>query len=93
MATPAKRSPAKRPGSKGAAVLPENHTESEALGHAISLEYADLRPSVNRILMSDLGEAGRVHAITLFRASLGVAGDPNRNPATAIEAGRLVDTA
>ena len=42
-------------------------------------------------MASDLGEAGKMEAITLFRGLLGVPGDPNRNPANAIQAGRLVD--
>ena len=34
--------------------------------------------------------SGTMHAITLFRESLGVPGDENRNPMVAIEAGRLI---
>jgi hypothetical protein len=85
-----KRTPAKR-AKRPTAILPENHTPSEAFAHALSLEFLDLTPSVNRIMAAELGEPGRMHAITLFKASLGVIGDPNRNPANAIEAGRLVD--
>jgi hypothetical protein len=85
-----KRTPAKRV-KRNLAVLPENHTPSEALAHALQIEFLDLTPSVNRIMAAELGEPGRMHAITLFRNSLGVIGDPNRNPANAIEAGRLVD--
>jgi hypothetical protein len=92
MATPAKRPTAKRAASrKPGSGLPEDHTESEAVAHAIAIEYNDLVPSVNRIMSSDLGEPGRLRAITLFRASLGVPGEPYRDPAKAIEAGRLVD--
>jgi hypothetical protein len=94
MATPAKRPAAKRGTTKKAAQkLGEGHTPSEAVALAILGEYGDLAPSVNRILASDLGEEGRLHAITLFQASLGVPGDPNRIPATAIEAGRRVEAA
>ncbi len=89
MATPTKRSNSKNQ----AASLPDNHSPSEAIAHAIVVQYADLTPSVNRILSAELGEAGQLHAITLFRDSLGVVGDPNRNPAVAIEAGRLVSPA
>jgi hypothetical protein len=71
-------------------VLPEDHTPSEAVAHAIIVESIDLTPSVNRIMNSDLHEAGRMHAITLFRDSLGVPGDPNRDPAVAIEASRKI---
>ena len=88
MATTAKR-PTKRAAKNTG--LPEVHTPSEALAHALSQEYNDLAPSVQRIMTSDLGEAGRMHAITLFRDSLGVAGDPNRNPVVAIESSRGMD--
>jgi len=90
MATPAKRSTTKRSSSKGSG-LPENHTASEAVAYAIAEEYNDLKPSVDRIMNADLSESGKLHAITLFRDSLGVPGDPNRNPATAIEAAIVLD--
>jgi len=38
-----------------------------------------------------LGEPGRLFAITAFQDSLGVAGDPMRDPTNAIAAGRLHD--
>ena len=85
MPTPAKRA------SKKAAPLPENRTESEILADALLARYNDLAPSLNRIMGSGLGEAGRLHAITAFQDSLGVVGDPMRDPANAIEAGRLHD--
>jgi hypothetical protein len=53
MATPAKRS-TKNQG----ATLPENHSPSEAVAHSIVLQYADLTPSVKRIMASELSEAG-----------------------------------
>jgi hypothetical protein len=87
MAASAPRSKAKRT-FKATDQLPEGHTESEAVSHAITSAYRDLEPSVRRIMVADLGEAGRLHAITLFQGSLGVPGDPNRDPAVAIEAGR-----
>ena len=90
MATPTPRSTAAKRAAKGV-VLPEGHTASEAIAHAVGTQYNDLTPSVNRIMNSGLGETGKLHAITLFRESLGVAGDPYRNPANAIEQGRLVD--
>lgn len=71
-------------------VLPEDHTPSEAIAHAICAESIDLTPSVNKIMNAGLHEAGCLQAITLFRDSLGVPGDPHRYPANAIEAGRLV---
>ena len=46
--------------------------------------YNDLAPSLKRIMDAGLGETGRLHAITLFQASLGVTGDP----VNAIAAGR-----
>ena len=80
-----KRSPAKKPPG-----LPEVHTESEAIAFRIAEQFGDLKPSVARIMEAQLGEPGQLKAITLFRDSLGVPGDPYRNPANAIEAGRLV---
>ena len=83
----------KRPtgnGRKGQPVAPENQTPSEAVAQAIATQFVDLKPSVERIMASDLGEAGKMEAITLFQASLGVPGDPHRNPIVAIESGRLV---
>ena len=85
--TPARR----RAPSKKAAPLPENRTESEIMADALLARYNDLAPSLNRIMGSGLGEAGRLHAITAFQDSLGVAGDPMRDPANAIAAGQLHD--
>jgi hypothetical protein len=65
-------------------------TTSEGVAQAIRLESIDLTPSVNRIMNAGLHEAAAFRAITLFRESLGVPGDPNRYPVNAIEAGRLV---
>ncbi|MDO8388905.1 MAG: hypothetical protein Q7V57_00325 [Actinomycetota bacterium] len=85
---PAKpRAAAKKRGAKAGPTLPENHTPSEAAAHALAVEFIDLTPSINRIMNSALGEEGRMHAITLFRNSLGVPGDENRTPANAIAAG------
>ncbi len=90
---PTARSTAAKRAAAKANVLPEDHTPSEAAAHAIRMEFGDLTPSVNRIMNAGLHEAGTMHAITLFRESLGVPGDENRNPAVAIEAGRLVPEA
>ena len=96
IAKPVAKAPAKprkaaaKRGVKPGAPLPEDHTASEAVAYAIRQEFNDLAPSVNRIMNAGLHEEGALHAITLFRDSLGVAGDPNRNPAEAIEAGRKV---
>lgn len=88
MASTAKRSTAK-PGS--GPELSENHTDSEAIAHAIVAKSAYLAPSVNKIMASDLTEVGRLRAVTLFRESLDSPGDPNRHPVQAIENGRLAE--
>ena len=85
MPTPVKRSSKKKP----AVVLPENRTESEIVADTVLTRYNDLAPSLNRIMDAGLSESGQLHAITLFQQSLGVTGDPMRNPLNAIEAGRL----
>ena len=87
MPTPAKRAPSR----KQAAPLPENRTESEIVADALLARYNDLAPSLNRIMGAGLGEPGRLYAITAFQDSLGVAGNPMRDPANAIAAGRLHD--
>ena len=87
MPTPAKRTTRK----KLAAVVDENRTPSEVVAQAIASDYNDLTPSVNRIMSAELGEAGRLEAITRFRDSLRAPDDPMRNPVNAIEAGRKVD--
>lgn len=79
-------------GAKPQAVLPENHTPSEAIAFDIRMDRIDLSPSVARIQNAGLNEPGTMHAISLFRESLTTPGDPNRDPAVAIEAGRLVDS-
>ena len=85
MSTPVKRASSKKP----VATLPENRTESEIVADTLLTRYNDLAPSLNRIMEADLGEAGRLHAITLFQNSLGMTGDPMRDPQNAIAAGRL----
>ena len=66
-------------------------TPAEGIAHDIVSRYSDLAPSVNRILGSPLTEAGRLHAITLFRDALSKPGDPMRHPAAAVEAGLALD--
>jgi hypothetical protein len=78
----------RRSAKKPVVVLPENRTESEIVADTILSRYNDLAPSLKRIMDAGLGEPGRLHAITLFQASLGVTGDPMRNPVNAIAAGR-----
>ncbi len=78
--------------TKKAAVLPEDLSPSERVAAEIVARHGDLAPSVNRIMNSDdLGEAGKLHAISLFRDSLGVPGDPHRHPLRAAEAGRVFE--
>jgi hypothetical protein len=88
MPTPARKPATKR--TKAVAAVPEDPTTSEGVAQIIRTESIDLTPSVNRIMNAGLHEAACFRAITLFRDSLGVPGDPNRYPVNAIEAGRLV---
>jgi hypothetical protein len=76
--------------SRRSSPLPNDHTPSEAIAHAIVAEFNDLEPSVVRIMTSDLDEDGRLCAIQLFQRSLTAPGDPHRDPAVAIEAARRV---
>ena len=85
--------PSAKPRSKKVApVAPEDRTPSEVVAAAIVARYSDLAPSVSRIMQSGLEESGRLYAITAFQGSLGVPGDPMRNPVNAIEAARLVSS-
>ena len=88
MPTPKPRPATKR--AKAAAALAEDLTTSEGVAQSICTESIDLTPSVNRIMNAGLHEAACFQALTLFRASLGVPGDPNRYPDNAIAAGRKV---
>ena len=85
-----KTRPATSKRAKAAAAAAEDLTTSEGVAHAIRTESIDITPSVNKIMNAGLHEAGALKAITLFRASLGVPGDPNRYPDAAIAAGRKV---
>jgi hypothetical protein len=49
--------------------------------------------SVERIMNAGLEEAATVGALTLFRSSLSVAGDPHRDPRVAIDASTTPDDA
>jgi hypothetical protein len=95
MPTPTRKPATKRTkaAAAAAALLAQDLTTSEGVAHAIRTESIDLTPSVNRIMNAGLHEAACFRAITLFRDSLGVPGDPNRYPDNAIEAGRLVPEA
>jgi hypothetical protein len=86
----AKPRPATKRAKAAAAALAEDLTTSEGVARAIRLESIDLTPSVNRIMNAGLHEAACMRAITLFRDSVGVPGDPHRYPDYAIEVGRKV---
>jgi hypothetical protein len=73
-----------------AAQLAEDLTTSVGVAHLMRVESIDLTPSVNRIMNAGLHEAACMRAITLFRDSIGVPGDPHRYPDAAIAAGRKV---
>jgi hypothetical protein len=70
--------------SQSAASSTEHLSESARLGADILAERNDLRPSVERILYGGLTDETATRALTLFRNSLTVAGDPNRDPRIAI---------
>ncbi len=63
----------------------EDLAPDEQLAHALVSEFGYLKPSVEHIMDSELPEAGREHALTAFRASLGNLDDPNRDPKIAVE--------
>ncbi len=56
----------------------------ERLAHEIVSTHGDLLPSVVRIMEAELTEEQCLAALAAFRESLGVAGDPNRDPRVAI---------
>lgn len=63
-------------------------TPSEVLADEIVADYADLAPSVRRIMSAEgLAEDGKFHAISRFRESITSPGDPMRHPQKAAEAG------
>ena len=65
---------------------PDELGPANRIAYDIIAERRDLLPSVERIMNAGLNEDGTVGALTLFRASLGVANDPNRDPSVAIAA-------
>ena len=85
--TPAKR----RAPSKKAAPLPENRTESEIVADALLARYNDLAPSLTASWAPASARPDGSTPSPSFQDSLGVAGDPMRDPANAIAAGRLHD--
>jgi hypothetical protein len=65
---------------------PDDLGPANRIAFDIVAERRDLLPSVERIMNAGLDEDGTVGALTLFRASLGVVNDPNRDPRVAIAA-------
>lgn len=63
---------------------PDELGPANQIAFAIVAERRDLLPSVERIMNCGLEEDATVQALTLFRDSLTVAGDPNRDPRVAI---------
>ena len=59
---------------------------NERIAHELVSEFADLAPSVVKIMDADISEEGRGEALELFKSSLGTIGDPNRDPRVAIVA-------
>ena len=92
MATPTRKPATKRTKAMVAA-LAEDPTTSEGVAQTMRAESVDLIPSINRIMNAGLHEAACFRAITLFRDSIGVPGDPHRYPDHAIEVGRRVKEA
>jgi len=85
MAAP-RRTRAKSPATDPEALA--RRTPSEVMADEIVAAYADLAPSVRRIMHDEsLVEEGRLFAISAFRDSLQTPGDPMRHPARAVEAG------
>jgi hypothetical protein len=66
------------------AVDVEDLPPRERLAHEIVSTYGDLLPSVVRIMDAELTEEQGLVALTAFRDSIGVAGDPNRDPRVTI---------
>jgi len=68
------------------AATPDDLGPADRIAYDIVADRRDLLPSVERIMNAGLDEESRVGALTLFRSSLGVVGDPNRDPRVAIAA-------
>lgn len=64
----------------------EDLAPSERIAHELVSEFADLAPSVEKIMDAEISDEGRSEALELFRTSLDVIGDPNRDPRIAIAA-------
>jgi len=77
---------AKKTGSQWSGVTddPDALAPRERLAHDIVSAHVDLLPSVERIMAAELTEDQCVVALTSFRDSIDVAGDPNRDPRVSI---------
>jgi hypothetical protein len=63
---------------------PDDLSPPNRIAFEIVAERRDLLPSVERIMNAGLDEEATAKALGLFRTSLGVSGDPHRDPAVAI---------
>jgi hypothetical protein len=66
------------------AALPDDARAVDVLAFDILAQRRDLLPSVERIMNTSGEVATAERALVLFRESLSVAGDPNRDPRIAI---------
>ena len=64
---------------------PQDLDELHLAAHGMLSERPDLRPSIARIMSSDLDADGRLRALGLFKDALVTPGDRNRDPRVAIE--------
>lgn len=63
---------------------PDQLEPPNRIAYEIMSERRDLLPSLERIMNAGLSPTATTHALTLFRESLLVPGDPNRDPSVAI---------
>lgn len=79
---------AKKKGTRwaGGDVDIEELAPHERAAHELVTEFADLAPSVEKIMDAEMSDEGRTEALELFRSSLDEPGDPNRDPRVAIVA-------
>lgn len=64
----------------------EDLAPHERLAHELVSDFADLAPSVEKIMEAEMSDDERVEALGLFRQSLDAVDDPNRDPRVAITA-------
>ncbi len=64
---------------------PQELDELHLAAHGMVNERPDLRPSIARIMTSDLDADARLRALGLFKDALVTPGDRNRDPRVAIE--------